>query len=174
VVRTTLTRGILLSLLATLVGSSWVHATEGDLTILKPIEFGEDALVRDAVRAECQLQTRLPDFIAEYAKKHIQNIAFSDSVSDKTPGRVLIVKITDVTETGNAWTGRSSALTIRAELREDGKVTGTFRSRRSTQGGAFGGYKGSCAFLGRCAKTLGMDIAKWLENPVMDATGSAR
>ena len=36
-------------------------------------------------------------------------------------------------------------------------------------GGAFGGYKGTCSILGRCIKTLGSDIAKWLANPTMDA-----
>lgn len=172
--RTALARGILVSLLATLLGSSSATALEGELTILKPIEFGETAIVREEVRDQCQLQTRLPEFIAEYAKQEVEDIVFSESVSDKTPGKVLIVEITDVSETGNFWTGRSGALTIRAELREDGEVIGTFRSRRATQGGAFGGYKGRCAFLGRCAKALGRDVAKWLEDPVMDATGAIK
>lgn len=170
--RSALAPAVLASFLAALVGGSSALAdNDGKLTILKPIDFGEDTLVREAVREECSLQTRLPDFIAEAAGGEV---VFAESVSAKTPGRVLVVKITDVTESGNAWTGRSSAVAISAELTEGGEVVGTFRSRRSTRGGAFGGYKGSCAFLGRCAKALAADIAKWLENPVMDGTGSTK
>ncbi len=37
-------------------------------------------------------------------------------------------------------------------------------------GGFMGAYKGTCALLGRCTKTLGKDIAEWLKNPVNNAT----
>ncbi|NQV86958.1 MAG: hypothetical protein HQ492_07775 [Woeseiaceae bacterium] len=31
------------------------------------------------------------------------------------------------------------------------------------------GAKGTCSILGRCVKTLGSDIATWLQNPTMNA-----
>jgi hypothetical protein len=35
--------------------------------------------------------------------------------------------------------------------------------------GMVAGYKGSCSVLGRTARALGEDIAKWLAAPSMDA-----
>ena len=84
-------------------------------------------------------------------------------------GKVLALEIVGTDEHGNAFTGRSKSLTVKGELREDGKVIGTFRARRSTSGGVFGGYKGNCAFFGRCAKTLGKDIVGWLQKPAMNS-----
>jgi hypothetical protein len=163
-------RLIALSLFAALMGPSTAGAEGETLTLLKPVPFADSSFVRKEVRAECQLQDRLPEFIAEFAKGDFGKVEFSNELGSAGPGKVLFVEITDVTESGNAWTGRSKALTIKGELREGGKVIGSFRSRRSTSGGAFGGYKGSCAFLGRCAKTLAKDVAQWLKNPEMNAT----
>jgi hypothetical protein len=33
----------------------------------------------------------------------------------------------------------------------------------------FSAYKGTCATVGRCAKSMGKDIASWLENPQKDS-----
>ena len=38
-----------------------------------------------------------------------------------------------------------------------------------TGGGAFGGYKGTCAILGRCVKAIGKDVGEWLLAPKMNA-----
>jgi hypothetical protein len=168
-------RLIALSLFAALLGPPAAAAQGETLTILKPVGFAERSFVRDAVRKECQLQDKLPQFIAEYAKGDFGEITFLDGAGGgDAPGKVLFVEITEVNESGNAWTGRSKALAIEGELREDGKVIGSFRSRRATQGGAFGGYKGACSFLGRCAKALGKDVAEWLKNPEMNSTISSQ
>lgn len=60
-------------------------------------------------------------------------------------------------------------MTVHGELRENGEITGTFTATRYSTGGAFGGFRGTCSILGRCVKTLGSDIAKWLKRPTMDA-----
>lgn len=139
----------------------------GRLTIVKPVGFDEDAMVRKAVLKECNLETKVPDFVAAYAKGHFSEVSFAEAAGSG-PGKVLILQIEDTNESGNAFTGRSKSLTISGELRESGEVIGTFRARRSTGGGFMGQYKGNCSFLGRCAKALGQDVARWLEKPGMD------
>jgi len=54
-------------------------------------------------------------------------------------------------------------------LKENGEVIGSFTGARYSGGGAFGGFKGTCAILGRCIETLGKDIATWLKDPTMNA-----
>ena len=56
-------------------------------------------------------------------------------------------------------------MTVKGTLREDGKPIGNFTAERFSGGGVFGGYKGTCAIVGRCAKAIGKDISIWLQNP---------
>jgi hypothetical protein len=50
-----------------------------------------------------------------------------------------------------------------------GKLLGDFKARRYPGGGMFGGYKGTCAILGRSVKALGKDVAEWLAHPTSQA-----
>jgi len=151
-----------------IMGISGTAGAGEPLTIVVPIGFAEGTFVRPAVRDECELQTKVPGFIAEYAKRDF-DIATATSVEKSGPGKVLIVEVTGTDEAGNAWTGRHKTLTIRGELLENGQVVGSFTARRSTMGGFAGGYKGNCSFFGRCAKALGKDVAQWLKNPGMNS-----
>jgi hypothetical protein len=58
---------------------------------------------------------------------------------------------------------------IKGSLSQRGKMLGDFKARRYSGGGMFGGYKGTCAILGRCVKTLGRDVAEWLAHPASQA-----
>jgi hypothetical protein len=136
--------------------------------MLRAVGFAAEAFVRPEVREECELQTKLPHFVQQYAQEQGIEVQLVDTLPQN--GRVLQVELVDTFEQGNAWIGRSKGLTIRGQLLEGGKPIGSFRGRRSTSGGAFGGYKGNCAFFGRCAKTLGADVAKWLRSPSPNAS----
>ena len=64
---------------------------------------------------------------------------------------------------------------MKGELYDRGKQIGSFRAKRFSGGGAFGAFKGTCAIIGRCTKTLGQDIATWLAAPTQNAElGDAR
>jgi hypothetical protein len=66
-------------------------------------------------------------------------------------------------------------MSVKGELFDKGKQIGSFRATRFSGGGAFGGFKGTCAIIGRCSKTLGSDIAGWLGAPTQNAQlGDAR
>jgi len=159
-----------LALLVALLGIAALPLIAGagshDVVMLRAVPYAEDAFVRPAVRDECRLETRVADFIVAASGGAVSTVA-------ELPGNgetsVLDVRIADTTESGNAFAGRHKSLTLQGELRENGKVVGTFRARRSTMGGVFGGYRGNCSFLARCAKALGRDVAQWLRNPTMNA-----
>jgi hypothetical protein len=144
-------------------------AGDGTLTLEKKAPYAKGLGVPDAVRAECGLEQKIPEFVQEFAKKGFDKVVLADSVSAKTGGKALSMKITDISGTGGgAWTGPKH-VTIEGTLWQNGKVAGTFRASRFSGGGAFGGYKGTCAILGRCAKALGKDVATWAIAPSMDA-----
>jgi hypothetical protein len=143
-----------------LVLASAAALADEPLTILSPVSYKDGITVRDAVKAECDLLEKVPGFIEEFAKKNNSVKLVEDIAGAK--GRVLKVEIVNVGESG-----RGKSLTITGELREKGKVIGTITARRTSMGGPFG-FGGVCRSLQRCAKTLGKDVAAWLEKPAMD------
>ena len=135
-------------------------AAAESLTIVSPVGFEDRSRVRDAVEAECELQTKVPAYIKAYAEKRAVVTLAPDAKGAR--GRVLRVKIAEVDESGRAG---PKALTIDGELLENGRVIGTIRARRTSIGGPLIGFRGQCGVLHRCAKALGKDVARWLEAP---------
>jgi hypothetical protein len=145
------------------------NAGGGTLSLQKTAPFDTLLSVPDAVKDNCELETKVIDFVASCARDDFDRIALVDSASASTPGKALAVRIIDVTSTGGgAWSGPKH-LSIEGTLWQDGKVIGTFTAVRVIGGGAWGAYKGTCSLLERCAKTLGRDVAGWLQSPSMDA-----
>lgn len=138
-----------------------------NLQDLAPYEKGLP--VPDAVRAECQLELKVVELLQSAAARNFDKVVMVRDGSKGDAGQSLAMKITGITGTaGGAWSG-AKFLTVDGTLRENGKVIGTFRATRLSGGGAFGGYKGTCSILGRCAKALSDDVAKWLTAPTMNA-----
>lgn len=139
----------------------------GTLNIQKSAPYEKDLPVPAAVRAECALDAKVPEFVEEAAKGQFDTINMVDKAGGS--GRSLSMKITGITGTGGgAWSGPKH-ITVDGTLTENGKPIGSFKATRYSGGGAFGGYKGTCAILGRCAKAIGKDVANWLEQPSMNA-----
>ena len=153
------------------------HSGVGTLNI-KPIKFNQDAFIKDAVKRECNLEGKLAQFIEDNASDQYSNIITDASKHAK--GQVLSITIEQVDGSrGQGGWGRSSLwgggrggnmVGVKGTLTQGGKTLGNFKALRVTGGGAFGGFKGACAMLGRCVKTLGADIAGWLENPTRNST----
>ncbi len=137
------------------------------LAVPDSIPFAEDADVPAAVLNECNLNSKLAQFVRSYSKKHFNKVISIDAAGDND--KKLSISITDVHGSGGgAWSGGKS-VKIEGTLTQNGKILGTFRALRASGGGAFGGYKGTCSILGRCVKTLGKDVAAWAANPSMDS-----
>ncbi len=138
------------------------------VTIASSVPFNKDSNATEAVRKECTLDTRLPEFIEESAKSQGVKVIRGTAVP-QGKGRVLVMEITHVQGTaGGAWSGPKS-VTIEGKLYDSGKMIGSFTAARRSGGGAFGGYKSTCAILGRCVEALGSDVATFLANPTMNA-----
>jgi hypothetical protein len=136
--------------------------------IIKPISFKQDAYIRDAVKQECSLEGKLTQFIKENAAGHYANIVM-DSNAGPADAQILVVEIEEVQgAAGGAWSGARSVV-IKGTLSQQGKMLGDFKARRYSGGGMFAAYKGTCAILGRCVKTLGRDVAEWLIHPTSQA-----
>lgn len=138
------------------------------LVVQDQIPFSTDAEVRKVIRSDCQLPNKLSHFIKEYASGYSSQI-LSDAAKAPKGAQLLTVEIYNVTGGGGgAWSGGKS-VSIRGTLRQDGKIIGGFKGRRFSGGGMFGAYKGTCAIMGRCVKTLGRDVAEWLRHPSNNA-----
>ncbi|GAW87874.1 conserved hypothetical protein [Bathymodiolus platifrons methanotrophic gill symbiont] len=137
---------------------------------IAPVIFAKDLQVREAVRKECQLLTKLPGFVQSYAQDQYAGIDLDAKRSTKSD--YLKIEITDLPKyKKNAWAGRGGQwVTVKGALLRKRKKTMTFTANRGSMGGFMGAYKGTCALLGGCTKTLGNDIAEWLKNPVDGAT----
>lgn len=141
----------------------------GSITIAKQAPFAQQLSVPDAVRKECNLPTRVSEFVKDYAGKNYDKVVLADRVSAGTPGQALSMKIIGLSGAGGgAWSG-AKHVTVEGTLWENGKVKGTFTATRYSGGGAFGGYKGTCSILGRCVKAIGKDVSEWLLAPNMRA-----
>jgi hypothetical protein len=136
----------------------------GGVRVLRTIPFSAESGASQNVQDECQLQTKVPQFLGSFSK----SVELVDGPLG-TDGRVLELEISQVhAPGGGAWSGAKS-MTVKGTLRENGEEIGTFIATRYSGGGAFGGYKGTCGIVGRCAKAIGKDIAGWLAKPGKDS-----
>lgn len=143
------------------------HTGTGTL-VIKPVSFKKDAYIRENVKQECNLDGKLSQFIEENAAGQYASIV-TNSDSRPAGAQILTIEIESVQgAAGGAWSGAKDVV-IKGTLTQNGKTLGDFKARRYSGGGMFGGYKGTCAILGRCVKALGRDVAEWLANPTRQA-----
>ena len=123
------------------------------VTLMAPITYAPEASVVPKIREECLLENRLATDI---------NAALANTTTPS--GKDLRVSILGVMGVGGGAFSGPKAITLRVELMQDGKVERSTRLTRTTGGGAFGGFKGTCAILERDSATLGKDVARWAGN----------
>lgn len=137
------------------------------LVIDSKVPYAEDARVRDAVKDECELEQKFARFIKEYAENKGFTVIKSNDEKAKDVSKRLFVEIDDVRGSGGgAWSGGKMVHAV-GKLTENGKTIGTFKVQRTSGGGAFGAFKGTCSILGRDVKAMGKDISAWLKKPKM-------
>lgn len=150
--------------LATLMVAPAAYADE-TITIEELARFSSEATIPPAVRAECELETKLPVFVQKYSKKQDIDMILTPETLPLGKGRELKLQIIEVMgRGGGAWSG-AKMVRVAGALYEDGQKLAGFTGVRSSGGGAFGGYKGTCSIMGRCVKALGKDISRWLVKP---------
>ena len=148
---------------------------------VKSVVLGEEApysnkeAIDTAIVAECALPKRVIELTGQALAK--AGIEYK-TVADPKPGagaNVLLLEIAQAQSSGNAFVGHFKGVTVTGKLFQNGKQVASFVDTRKSGGGAFGGFKGACAVLGRCTQAIGQDVARWLNSPVDGAKlGDAR
>jgi hypothetical protein len=134
--------------------------------VQRSIPFDEGAGGSEKVRSECQIQTRVPEAVKEFAA----DVELVDGALNKN-GRALELSIMEVHAPGGGPFSGPKWMAVYGKLYEKGKMVGSFRAKRLSTGA----FRGTCSTLARCAQSIGEDIAKWLQAPSMDAElGDAR
>ncbi|KJV31317.1 hypothetical protein [Luteibacter yeojuensis] len=145
-------------------------AFAGDaVTIKKPVTFNEDADIPKSVLDECKLDDELPAAIAKHAKENGIEVSYAATDAAPAQGRVMELEIYEAVADGNAFMGHHKSMGVKGKLVVDGQVVGSFKDRRISMGGAFGGFKGSCAVLSRITNEIGEDVGEWLKEPGKNA-----
>ena len=128
--------------------------------LLTPVSYAAESSVVPKVREACKLEERLTSDVGGQLA----------GTTDQAQGEVVKVSIVDVMGVGGGgWTG-PKAISVRVDLIKDGKIERSTHLTRTTTGGAFGGFKGTCSMLERDSATLGKDVAKWVASSAY-ATG---
>ncbi|MGE5491123.1 MAG: hypothetical protein ACM31P_07585 [Actinomycetota bacterium] len=131
-----------------------------------PVTYHPNAGVVESVRSECQLE----DMLATRVGSALQRINKAgngtiEAGTDPAGSQVIRLQITHVLGVGGgAWTG-PKAITVNAELLEDGKVVRQAKINRWSVGGVFGAFKGTCSILERSADAIGKELVRWARNP---------
>jgi len=133
------------------------------------VPYSDLERISSAIQAECQLPQRQAELIVSQANLAGITVVRDDEAVKASKGRILQVEIVNAISMGNAFTGHRKQVHIKGRLLEDGKEIGNFVGVRSSMGGAFAGFKGSCVVLDRCLQTLAADVSRWLKNPVKDS-----
>jgi len=139
------------------------------VTLPRTAPYADESEIATNIKAECDLPSKLPLYIAEYAKENRIDTRFADQVSRNDAGKVLVVEIDEAVSRGNAFIGHQKFSRAKGTLYQDGQELGNFVAQRYSMGGAFAGYKGSCSVLGRTIKAIGKDVAEWMKAPSKDA-----
>ena len=135
------------------------------VAIQATIPYKEGHTIKANIINECALDTKLSNFIVQAGEANSVDVQVREQVSKDDNGSVLLVEITDSVSSGNAFIGHRKYTSIKGTLYKNGVEMASFRAARKSGGGAFAGFKGSCAVLGRTVKTLGNDVTLWLQKP---------
>lgn len=127
--------------------------------------YSDISRVDRAVVSECRLPQQGAEAIENAAREAGITIVRDQAAAKGKQGRVLQVEITDIGNFGNAFIGHRKQVVLKGRMFDDGKEIGDFYGKRSSMGGMFSGFKGSCTVLERCLEALARDLTPWLKNP---------
>lgn len=130
------------------------------ITIADKMTFAEGVQVADAIRSECNLESKFANFVKAYLEEaHFQVHTTKEDLARQT-GKVLDVHIISVHGSSGFWdgSGSGSMVTMRATLRENGEPLKSFAYYRKS----VRRFAGVCDLLESCVNTLGRDVANWV------------
>ncbi|HEY9182972.1 MAG TPA: hypothetical protein VIQ99_07215 [Gammaproteobacteria bacterium] len=142
-----------------------LSAQENTSIHIAPITFQNEELIERAIITDCDL----PNVQLAELQRATSGTSVTLAPQLNDAGKILEIQIVNAVAGGNAFTGHQKGVTLVGKLFENDREVASFSAMRSSGGGAFGGFKGSCAVLNRCAETLAKDVATWLRKPTPGA-----
>lgn len=141
------------------------------LRVQVPAVFDPQAPIEPSVRAECGADMVLGNHVFQKVADKFPGSLQVQDPAKMEKGRVLKLTILSVQGIGGGgWTG-AKAMTVRADLLQDGEVVQTLVRREHSRGGALGIMRGTCSIVEVVAESLGRQFASWLVK--LDAGGAA-
>jgi hypothetical protein len=135
------------------------------ITVARSISFAADSGASQEVIDECEMQTRLPEYIKKEGKRKVDIELSKESLED-VEGKVLHLEITNVYAPGGGAYSGSKSVIAAGELKENDEVIASMTIRRHSM---MGMMPGTCSIMKRIAKKMGEDISIWLAEPTMNA-----
>ena len=136
-------------------------AWSADIQIPREVPYYDINIIQANVVEECKsLGTDLSEHIAQGLAANGLSATKLDKL-DVASGLAIDAKISNLSSTGNAWSGHHKSLTVLVKAYKDGQAQTSKTFTRTTRGGFAGGFKGSCDVMDRASKAIGEDIGRW-------------
>lgn len=139
-------------------------AWSADIQIPREVPYYDVNIIQANVVEECK---NLGVDLSEHIAQGLANNGLTATKQDKpdiASGLTIDAKISNLSSTGNAWSGHHKSLTVLVKTFKDGQAQTSKIFTRTTRGGFAGGFKGSCEVMDRAAKAIGEDIGRWYKN----------
>ncbi|WP_249384094.1 hypothetical protein [Chitinivorax sp. B] len=153
--------------MCTILAGISLNALAAEPVLLEtPVTYHPNAGVVQKVKEECKIEDQLAQHVGKaLAKLNKLEGGTIDVSADKSGKQLLRLQITHVLGVGGgAWSG-PKAVTVQAELLENGKVKREAKINRWSTGGFFAGLKGTCSIIERCSVALAKDLSRWVSDP---------
>lgn len=156
---------ITLSLTCTFILSPLSALAATKITMPNEVPYERPHAVPLNIQTECGLSTKLQEYIhAELVNQDVEVVSVEDI--SKAKGKVLDVKISDISGFGGGgWSG-PKFMAVTGSLTDNGKKIGSFTASDHSVGGGFSGFvfKGTCNIFDIIAQDLAKDIGNWYAN----------
>lgn len=152
---------LVLPLLATI---SFTAIASAQVLVSPIAEFRDPDSIAENIKEECGLPERQIELLENHLNSAKIDYIIADSNEIPDSGEFLLIELTSAISMGNAFMGHQKQVGLKATLFKDGEKVEATAFTRNSMGGVGAGFKGSCSVLGRCCKTLGKDVTKWLKS----------
>ncbi|WP_157221486.1 hypothetical protein [Herbaspirillum sp. YR522] len=148
------------------------------LQVQVPAQYGDNVVVMGHIRNECALEGAIGKQVFDAVRKRYPDATQVADPAQAQGGRVLKLTILAVEGYGGGgWSG-SKAMTVRADLVQDGVVVQSGVRRERSRGGILGPARGTCSIFELVAESLGQQFAAWLvyvdgKAPASNAAGAS-
>ncbi len=151
-----------------LAGAGLAGAAE-EVSIATLIPFAEKAEIRETIREECGLGSKLSKALVKRgAKKEVTLVRVGNLEATGDAGRSLELRITDAIQTSGGFFPAHS-ITIDGVLKEEGRIVGTMEGTSLAAASFIPFRRGQCAILEEAIRLLAKDVIRWVKKPRLDA-----